>query len=257
MKLQFDYLQGPVLGHKRRCEILMQTARAMKHQIVDHDPDWLVVDYPSNQLPTWDGHSRRMMMGVLPQNESDYAWHALGPKAERTLHGAEYLILDPKLADYKKKPKYNRFFVACGGADPLNLTPQILPLVPADTFEYDSCFVIGPNFKHEFEYPHGWHIMHAPSPAVMLDYMACFSTVICAWGNTAFEASYLGCRVFAIPTCEEHIDEIKCFGLEPILPTELATLPKRLLESVKQVKLDLDGAKRILQFMAKLKEKLQ
>lgn len=250
MKLQFDYLQGPVLGHKRRCEVLMQVARECGYQIVDSNPDWLIVDYPSGQIPTWDGHSRRLLMGILPQVATDYAWHPLGAPGTHVLTGIQYLVLDPKLALYKQREKRNWFFVACGGADPLNLTPRLLKLLPTDSEVYYNCVVIGPNFQHEITAPTGWQVLHAPDNAKMLEHMVQYRTVVCAWGNTAFEASYLGCRVLPIPTCDEHIAEILRFGLKPVLPTQLHTLPERLLEPAWYVKVDLLGAKRLLEVLS-------
>ena len=246
MKLQFDYLQGPVLGHKRRCESLMQVARECGHQIVDDEPDWLIVDYPTSQVPAWDGYKRRLLMGTLPQVDTDYAWHPLGKPGKHTLTGIEYLILDPKLELYKKHPKRNWFFVTCGGADPLNLTPRLLRLLPTDTKVYYNCVVIGINFQHKIEIPDGWQVLYAPDSTKMLDNMAQYRTVICAWGNTAFEASYLGCRVLPIPTCVEHVSEILRFGLEPVLLDQLDLLPQKLLEPARYVSVDLLGAKRLL-----------
>jgi spore coat polysaccharide biosynthesis predicted glycosyltransferase SpsG len=207
MNIAFDYLQGPELGHRTRCEILKKELSARGHRIVDihEDRDWLVYDYPTLPTTVPMGY-KRLLMGQLPIAMNDYAWHPLGPEARNTMHGARYIMVEKYAYKYNKD---REILITCGGSDPCRLTQRILDGLGRRNW---SSVVIGPNFGEEIFQIHDWNIYLAPTYATMQELMHRYRIVICTWGQTVFEALLMGASVLPITTCAAHEAEAKVLG---------------------------------------------
>jgi hypothetical protein len=250
MKVAFDYLYGPVLGHRVRCEVLQEQLSVMGHRLVsaDSEYDWLVVDYPANSIPEANGN-RRLLMGTIPSRTGDYGWHPLGPIANYTLHGTQYIIIDPKLQAYKNDEVKDGILITCGGADPFGTTERLLELL-ADEINVDV--IVGPNFGRDIVVPKNCLRYDTLSHSGMAQIMAGYKTVIAAWGNTVFEALALGARVIPITTQPEHPAEARALGIPYIkreclydytIAHELAGAPYC------DYGIDFLGARRVVEFM--------
>lgn len=245
MRVKFDYLDnGTVLGHKRRCEILREAVIARGHDIAVDGPDWLVVDYPLGSFPQPTGE-RRLVMGTLPLDARDWAWHPLGePGNDRTLYGARYIVLSPEVEKYLEVPKTQSLLVTCGGSDPMHLTERLLDILPSGSF------VVGPNFGREVEASDGWQRYGPLSYDGMLMLMARHRSVVCAWGNTAFEAAALGAHVVAVTIREEYEQEAERLGMPFVTKDELEQVPEVMgRASVSSYGIDTLGAQRVVEFM--------
>ena len=225
MRVAFDYLRGPALGHKTRCEILQRELVARGHTIVGlaEAKDWRVYDYPTPPMAALEP-CKRLLMGQLPITAQDYAWHPLGAVAERTMHGPRYIIVDPyNIMTCFAVPKISNILITCGGSDPFGLTERLLSALGhyADNFHQDPRWgisanigvVIGPNFGREVSVPFGITIYRAPNNTSMCYIMAQYNTVVAAWGGTVFEALALGCHVLPITTQPEHPAEAEILGI--------------------------------------------
>jgi hypothetical protein len=210
MIVAFDYLEGPVLGHAARCNLLREELLQRGHIIVNKlgASDWLVVDYPPDQLPAPKSETRRLLMGHQPVYFFDYAWHPLGSAGERVLTGAQYIIVDPAIAEFP--PKYwanrNPLLITCGGADPFHLTEKLIEMLKSS---YVTGVIIGPNFNRAVRVPDNWsvyeNVRSAHMPLVLSDYR----DIIATWGNTVFEGLAVGARVIPITTQPEHPAEAR------------------------------------------------
>lgn len=214
MRVRLDYLNDDtVLGHKIRCEILAQELRARGHEITDRDPHWLVVDYPSDFTAREHAApmgAQRLLMGMLPQEPEDWAWHPLHLSYPRTLTGSKYLLLDAnikKLVEWPK-PKSKQLLISMGGYDGWRLTEKLIEGARATR----ATVVVGPNFGRTLE-AFDIDLVVAPTHAKMLNLLDDHQRVICGWGQTAFEALALGCRVVPVVQSNEHADEASIYGL--------------------------------------------
>ena len=255
MKVTLDYLTGPVLGHKRRCEILRKVLVDRGHKVNNYgyygygfyDDDWSVVDYPKDQFPKRVKCHNRLVMGILPQEEGDWAWHPLAIPTVNTLTGASWLILDPKLGDYRDHPKRDEVLVTCGGADPFHLTEQILSLIHVDAV------VIGENFNRHIEVPMNTTFHYYPSSYNMMEILSSYRTIVCTWGTTVFESLYLGAKVYPITLSDDHADEAFRLGTMFIRKESIGKLPDWMKETnhwnIDRPLIDLLGAERLCKFM--------
>jgi len=234
MKVAFDYLAGPVLGHKQRCLILKDALVACGHEIVDRNKakDWLVYDYPyvtamsrfsvARQGNIWNGTvpdpairgARRLFMGQYPRGINAYAWHPLGQHATHTLTDASYIMVDPYIKQLYATPKTKALLITCGGADPYHLTERLVARLGTQAA---VTLIIGPNFKRAMSVPVLWDTYYEPAHHTMLRVMAQHETIICAWGQTAFEAIALGAKVLPVLTTPEHILEAERLAIASYL----------------------------------------
>ncbi len=253
MRVRFDYLQGPVLGHKRRCETFRQVLEEHGNSIVDSNPDFLIVDYPEESIPEPIDQTPRLLMGTLPRYPQDYAWHALGPHHAQTLTGREYLILDPQLLNYKDSPKTGGLLITCGGADPYLLTELLLSQEVLFDFT-DVAVILGPGFGRSVNVPTSVKTFTSLNYNAMLKVMSSYHQIICAWGTTTFEAMYLGAHVIPIVLTKDHQDEakrLKCSYVTQENAQSAFTLVKRGVGHLPAHHLsvdygiDLDGASRL------------
>lgn len=223
MRVKIDCLQGPVLGHKMRCQVLEAELIGRGHTIVlKGDYDWLVVDYPADQFPESTGE-RRLVMGIPPQGGNDYSWNPLGdPGYSRTLYGGEYIIVSPLVAQYTNRRKDRGLLVTCGGADPAHLSEKIIAMLPMGDI------VIGPNFGREVEIPNGWESYHGLNHEGMIEVMSRYEIVLCAWGGTTFEALAMGAKVVTISINDTYTEEARRLGMAPLTLNTLQGIPLRL-----------------------------
>jgi len=246
MRIKFDYLTGPILGHRQRCEALQQRLELRGHAIVSDDNfDWLVVDYPEiPPCPTLSITQHRLVMGALPQTEADFAWAPIHESHERTLTGKEYLILDPALENIVSCDLVSRTLLTCGGADPLHLTEQL-----ATVLEHVDA-VIGPNFGRAVTRPFGWLILENLTRQAFLHDLAFHQRVVCTWGQTVFEAMGLQKAFVAIATQPDHLREANFLAVPCVKHDELDRIPE-LLEAAQphDYGVDLEGAGRVARFM--------
>ncbi len=243
MIVRFDYLNGPVLGHRRRCEILRQALIDAGHDIseVGRSNDWLVVDYPPEDFPPGIKLGRRLVMGVEPIENNDWGWHPLASVAkDRMLVGREYLILDPRLENFKGEPvKQGSVLITCGGADPYHITEKLIELLPGGNV------VIGPNFGRKVNIPVPFIRFGGLGYEEMMLELARHETVVCAWGMTVFEALALGARVIPITFNEVFAAEARALG---ITAYPVGDIPA-ILPAGEQIEVDLRGAQRTVRFM--------
>lgn len=248
MKVTLDYLTGPVLGHKRRCEILKKVLVAHGHEVGQFDePDWLVVDYPKEQFPKRASCKFRMVMGVLPLEKDDWTWHPLAVSTANTLTGVSWLILDSKLADYRDHSKRDEVLVTCGGADPFHLTEEIIKLIKPDAV------IIGPKFNRPMEISSDVVVYAAPEYEQMMGILASYKTIVCSWGTTVFESLYLGAKVYPITLSSDHMEEAHHLGIMVLRKESIHKLSIWMDETsswdIERPPIDLLGAARLCSFM--------
>jgi len=191
-----------------RCAILEKELSARGHTVVglDETKDWLVYDYPT--LPTTAPTGcKRLLMGMLPITPDDYAWHPLGAVADRTMRGARYIMLAKP--SYTWSPSRN-ILITCGGSDPFGLTEKLLPVLEN---KQECGVIIGPNFGRAITVPEHWTRYDGLNSAGVARTMSFYETLVCAWGQTVFEALALGVRVVPITTQPEHPAEAKVLGI--------------------------------------------
>lgn len=209
MKVGFDYLEGPVLGHKTRCQILMLALHNAGHEIVNPNfakPDWLVYDYPTVPTTVPMGY-KRLLLGRLPIALNDYAWHPLGEPAKYTMTGPQYIMVQDHGLAYQ--PTRN-ILITCGGADPYFVTEKLVAALGELT---DVTVVIGPNFGRTVQLPWHWSQEVGLDSAGLARVMSEHKYVICAWGQTAFEALAMGACVYPITTNDDHVLEAQRLGI--------------------------------------------
>jgi spore coat polysaccharide biosynthesis predicted glycosyltransferase SpsG len=245
MKVAFDYLQGPALGHRTRCEILQRELIARGHCIVepwDKQKDWLVWDYPCVPHATTVVGYKRLLMGQLPQAPNDYAWHPLGAEAERTMHGPQYIMLDKP--SYTWSPSRN-MLITCGGSDPFGLTEKLLVALG----HHQECgVIIGPNFGRALTVPEHWTRYDGLNSAGVTRTMSFYETLICAWGQTVFDALAMGTRVLPITTQPEHPAEAEILGIPYITRYHDFTDDTLLFRAIKSnFGMDYQGATRVVE----------
>ncbi len=220
MNIRLDYLSGPILGHKRRCEILEQTLKDRGHNInADGIPDWLIVDYPKEQIPERQPCKNRLIMGALPQERGDWAWHPLLAPSDRVLTGLPWLILDPKMIQYPKTAKKDEILVTCGGADPHHLTEDIMKILNPDAV------VLGPQFHRPLLVFSDTTIYPGPSYEQMMMILSSYRNIVCSWGTTVFESLYFGANVFPIVLNRDHEYEAERLGIAFLRKEEIERLP--------------------------------
>ena len=250
MKVIFDYLPGPVLGHKMRCEILKRALLDRGHEIVTTGArDWLIYDYPTMPTEPAMGY-KRLLMGQQPYGMGDYAWHPLGDAGKRIMTGAEYIIVEPDIAKLRQSHKPLNILVTCGGSDPFELTPVLLGALRLSA----NCgVIIGPNFKYDVYAPPNWKSYLAPDHNTLLSIMNQYDTVVAAWGGTVFEALALGCKALPITTQPEHPQEAKKLGIAYLERTDaFANLNARISNLPrKDYNIDAMGAERTVMQMEK------
>lgn len=246
MKIKIDCLQGPVLGHKMRCQVLEAELLKRGHRIVTDGQDWLVVDYPESQFPPYTGQ-RRLVMGVNPIGLNDYAWNPLGdPGYKRTLYGGEYIIVSPLVAKYINTPKTKGLLVTCGGADPAHLSEKIMAILPKGDI------VIGPNFGRGVNIKEDWWGHYDLDHTGMIALMAQYKMVLCAWGGTTFEALAMGAKVVTIAINDTYVEEARRLGMEAVTLDNLQEVYWRL-QTVEQDNYGVDtkGVTRTVEAMEK------
>ncbi len=252
MRVRLDYLNDDtVLGHKIRCEILAQELRARGHEITDRDPHWLVVDYQSEftaREHTAPTGAQRLLMGMLPQEPEDWAWHPLHLPQPRTLTGKEYLILDPsikKLAE-RPTPKPKKLLISMGGYDGWKLTEKLIE----GAGEKVSTVIIGPNFGRTIE-TSNINLVIASNHQSMLRLLGEHVYVICGWGQTVFEALALNCQVVPIVQSNEHADEASIYNIPYVTRANIAKVWSILDKYMAwpAMKPPLFGAERVVEFM--------
>lgn len=250
MKVSFDYLPGPVLGHKMRCEVLEDALLRRGHQIVSPcDADWNIVDYPSATLETLPvrGSGQRLVMGCYPLDARDHAWHPLAAPRARTMTGYQYLLLDTSLAGlYGTYPDIS-LTLTCGGQDPFRLTEKLLEILPGG----NNHVVIGPGFDREITVPSGWWVHYAPTHRSLCKLMARSRAVVCAWGQTAIEALYLRPKVAALALYPEHLQEADLLGVEVCLKEHPEGVLNLLDKTIDYIPLDLRGGNRVVDYLEK------
>lgn len=249
MRVVLDYLTGPVLGHQRRCELLRQALEEAEHTIVPADSphDWYVWDYPTAP-PPYSGLGWRLLMGQVAQGEQDWGWHATHAAAPRTLTGAAYLIVDPDIRKLHYPVRRRGTLVSFGGADPYQLTEAWLGLASAK-LEAPLTIVVGPNYQRVIPWPAGYTVAQTPTPQQMLAYMAQHRNVLCAWGNTAFEALACGCRVVAVAQSVAQAEEADCLGVPYVTKNTLAYATHYFQKTLIRIRVDTEGVQRIVRFM--------
>jgi spore coat polysaccharide biosynthesis predicted glycosyltransferase SpsG len=208
MRVAIDCLQGPVLGHKMRCAILEKELVARGHTIVGlaEVKDWRVYDYPTPPMAALEP-CKRLLMGQLPITAQDYAWHPLGAEVARTMHGARYIMLDKP--NYTWSPSQN-MLITCGGSDPFSLTEKLLAVLAQ---QQECGVIIGPNFGRAITMPEHWTRYDGLNSAGVARTMSFYETLICAWGQTVFEALALGMHVLPITTQPEHPAEAEILDI--------------------------------------------
>ena len=246
MNIAFDCLNGPELGHRTRCEILENALVQRGHHIVSpygEAKDWLVYDYPCAPVSIPRGY-RRLLMGQLPIADNDYAWHPLGPTADKTMHGAKYIMV----REYTYKYNGDReILITCGGSDPYRLTQRILDGLGRRNL---SSVVIGPNFSEEILQIYDWSIYLAPTYATMQKLMRRYRTIICTWGQTVFEALVMGANVLPITTNAAHEAEAKVLGVPYITHEHDFSDKTLLLRAIKgNFGIDYHGVERVVEQM--------
>ena len=250
MRVKFDYLTGPVLGHRRRCEILHSILSKRDHVLINDDTfDWMVYDHPESPPPASPRKfQRRLVMGQLPVADTDYAWMPTHESHERTLTGKEYLILDPQLSWYKNMLLSIRpnLLITMGGADPYCITEKLALLLA----EHDATVIIGSGFNRDIQLPQNWYSLSRLTYNHMLAQLAASKKVIATWGQTVFELMYLQKPFIAIATQPEHLREAEYLGLPCLAMDELRYVPALLSElRGHDHGLDLLGAQRVAEFM--------
>jgi spore coat polysaccharide biosynthesis predicted glycosyltransferase SpsG len=241
MRVKFDYLQGPVMGHKRRCELLIKELVKRGHEIVTYNPDWLIVDYPEKECPA-PTNERRLVMGMPPQNSNDWAWMPLTYPRERAITGAKYLIIDPLVGKYRGRKGVGTL-LTCGGADPNHFTEAVLAVLgernDSPEYGYTSTVVIGPNFKRDIAVPKGWKIAYHPSYENLLSLMSEHGFIICAWGTTVFESVCMGKTTIPIAQCDDHVDEARFMGMAALTRDTLDNYIQDISQANKDKSFDL------------------
>lgn len=245
MNIAFDYLQGPALGHKTRCAILEKELVARGHRIVNQwdEKDWLVWDYPT--WPHGDPPDcKRLLMGQLPQDANDYAWHPLGAAADRTMHGARYIMVDQPSVSWRD-PMLPSILLTCGGSDPYRLTERLAKVLYGRPH---VSIVMGPNFGRDIQMT--WACYFAPNRDELRALMSTHHVTICTWGQTVFEALLIGASVLPIVTRSAHEDEANQLHIPYITRQHDFTDDTLLLRAVKgNFGMDYHGAQRVVEQM--------
>jgi len=207
MNVFIDYYRHG--GHKTRSEALSLTLLEAGHALTMISPDVHVYDYPAlwQGPPDWRAPVH-IMIGRVPA-VGEWAWHPLGERWDRTVTGKEYLIIDGSLDKFKSTTKSSTV-LTMGATDALKNTERLMAQMP----DNDMVIVKGPNFGRAVYSDCRHHYM---IPALNRDgflrLLGKSERVICGWGQTVFEALYLGCKVIAISTNFDHTLEASRFGM--------------------------------------------
>jgi hypothetical protein len=270
MRLAFDYLYGPVLGHRRRCELLMTEMQRRNHSVLDlatddcdigceAPHDWYIADFPRQielpELPRDFSYRRRLIMGDYPRLADDWAWHPLGEARERTMVGPYYLLVHPSLASLVKLPKERDLLITYGGAGSRELAEWLLGVsidwLRGQTLTY-SVMCAPTSYQ-----PTQTRRRLVYRPTTYGEAMAVLSDhryVLCAWGQTVFEALASEAYVIPVASKEQHFEEAARLGLHCVkigddagLRAELEQIGERTMPFV-----DTQGATRVAQVLERI-----
>ncbi len=249
MKVFFDYLSGPVLGHKQRCAVLMAALRARGHSVSagpTPDCDWSVIDYPQGIDASGTYPGKRLLMDGSPTAANEYAWAPLsGVDDARVLVGKEYLLLDPLLAHYNNSPKRYPLTLTCGGQDPYHITERMLSMLPPN-----GHVVLGAGFGRQVDIPAGWCLHQALSHEWLLKLIAMSRVTVCTFGQTVFEGCFLGSRVLPITLDRQQEAYAATLGIPYVTRNNPTAICSLLAGGKNQdLGLDLKGGERVVRFM--------
>lgn len=277
MRVRFDVLQGPVGGHRMRCEALEKCLVERGHEIVDEDADLLIVDHLP-EVSAWDIWAKStnsepvcVVMGQHGNVKGEirfgfgdswkykagegglFGWFPLGEPFLTTLTGYQYIILDSKLEKYKPLPKNKNILITMGAADQDHNTEMLLSAT-----EQNLTVIQGPGFNRQIKKRHaGQRVLREPNRDMFLKALATHEIIVCGWGQTMFESLYLGASVVAIPTNPSHTNELYNGILWGFTPFEVWGMLRKhtaKLDARKVKCLDLDGATRTAEWMEMLVE---
>ena len=240
-------------GHETRSGLLIDALLLRGHQMVTRNPDVLILDYPEEHMPR-DHCDVRVVMGCPPVSMLDWAWYPLGDPdhihAKRMLLGAQYIMLDPALKQLAGNTwDLSSFLVTFGGVDGAGHTEIAMDVLS----DYRLDIVKGPRCARRIRaasdrpYHTVWQNL---SREGFLALLSSRGHVLCGWGQTAFEAYYLGCHVIPVASRPEHKEEAKRLGVVAYdLDLILDHLKHGELPTRRRVSLDLQGAERTAQWI--------
>lgn len=241
------------MGHEQRCRVLFEALTARGNEIVNEDEDILVLDYPRDLMPR-DSARIRVLMGCDPIYPTDYAWYPLGPSGPRTLTGHENLILDPELIHHLRgwEAMDEQWLLTMGGGDPQNLTEGIAGAL----YDVPLTVVLGPLYSGNFTVSSRLHeVRRDLSRTQFLRLLGQHAHVICGWGQTAFEALYLGCLIMPVAHCEEHKLEARRLGVDAHEPQWIVErVSQDIVKGWRRPGLDLGGADRVVSWLEQIYE---
>lgn len=162
-------------------------------------PEWLML------RATWDWKGGKLVaMGYRPRR-ADLVWHPLGPPSDTpVLRGREYLILPPDLQSV--------YFFREG-------------------FDVDLLVYFGAAHRWWKQYgggvrfPQDWRVLVVESRMDREDFLRMLAKTrraLLGWGQTVFEASFLGTPVVVVADKAEHVTESWRFGLPALHASQAA-----------------------------------
>lgn len=183
-------------GHRVRSRVLARAFRFLgaKTRLV-RAPDelrpadlWVIdVPHPASVLPP-DPSVPVLLMGACDPR-ARWCWHPLGPPPEQgDWPGPEHLIVDPGLELLRGLPPRWDLVVYLGTRHPLRRA-----------------------FYHALRFPKGWRVVWAQGLA-WGDFVAVLARArraLLGWGQSAFEALYLGIPLAVVPARPEHATELQ------------------------------------------------
>lgn len=180
-------------GHKTRCEALSLALLEAGHTLTMIGPDVHVYDYPAlwQGTPDWRAPVH-IVMGRSPA-VGEWAWYPLGPLGATIANGPEYLMLDPMLDMVPRPAMRSGTLLTMGSMDAVHNTELIMKCVQ----DRPMTVIVGPQFSRNLVARRDFITVSLPRQK-FLGSLAASEFVICGWGQTVFEALYLGCKVLPI-----------------------------------------------------------
>lgn len=128
-------------------------------------------------------------------------------KGKKVYCGAEYIVLDPQIEQYKRQRNgMKRIIVSMGGSDPFSVTYDVVKELMK--YQYDADIVIGPNYKEKqklLELNQGRFKIMQNVPSLIATFSA-YDLAITGGGVTCCEANAAGLPCIIIANAPHEVN---------------------------------------------------